>query len=762
MKKFGKLKEFAVRGNTVELTFEGGDARLEVITEKIVNVFSPFECDEHRSKAIEGKKAKKTAFEARREGAALVLRTSYLTVKVYSDFKVDFYRYDGKTLLRDYRGKLSKIRRFSPTYSYYADTGVPDWDKEILVAKSLSEDEAILGLGDRAGFIDKKGYDYRTWTYDTTDVHDEQMPQLYKSIPFVMFKRPRGIPCGVFFDNTYKAWFDLGKTDPSYMWYATDGGNLDYYFIGGDALPEIVSGYCYLTGTTPLPQRWTLGYQQSRWGYMGDDDIKYVTENMRACGIPCDAIHFDIEYMEYYKDFTWNRDRFPDPKRTLADMKKSGFKAVTIIDPAIKLEKGYPVYDEGLARDVFCHDSNGLPYVNACWPGDALFPDFGLPECAKWWAENVARHAALGVDGIWNDMNEPASFKGELPDNVVMHDGKRKSCHRELHNVYAHFMDKATYEGLKAATGKRPFVITRACYAGTQKYSTAWTGDNRVIWTHLRTAIPQLCTLGMCGMTFVGTDIGGFNQDTTPELISRWVEAASFSPLFRSHSDKWARLQEPWMFGDEVTSIFRKFVKLRYAFIPYIYDLLFEGEKTGLGVMRPLALHFENEEKALRCNTEFTVGEKLLVAPIVEQGATERLVYLPRGVWYDMNTGKKLAGGRSVIAAAPLDTLPMYARAGAIFPNYEEMNYVGEKKLDKLILKVFPGEGKYVHYEDNGEDFAYRRGEYNSYLFTLSADGVFKCKVTHSGYAKKYKKFIIEYQGKTRVVKANGDFEIKL
>ena len=762
MIKFGALKDFAVEGNIVNLAFENGKGRLEILTDRIINVFSPFESEDHRSKSIEGNKAKKTAFTAEKSGTALIVKTAYLTVKVFTDFKVDFYRYDGKTLCRDYRGKMTKVKRFSPCYKYYADPVKGDWEKTVLVTKRLADDECILGLGDRAGFIDKKGYEYRTWTYDTTDVHDEQMPQLYKSIPFVMLKRPGAVPCGLFFDNTYKATFNLGRDDPSYMWYGVDDGNLDYYFIGGDTLPEIVTGYCYLTGTTPLPQRWTLGYQQSRWGYMGDDDIDYVTDTMRKCGIPCDAIHFDIEYMSYYKDFTWNHERFPNPEKTLADMKKKGFKAVTIIDPAIKLEKGYSVYDEGLRRGCFCKDANGLTYVNACWPGDALFPDFGLPECQKWWAENVERHIARGVDGIWNDMNEPASFKGELADNVVMHDGKRETCHKELHNVYGHFMDRATYNGIKKATGRRPFVITRACFAGTQKYSTAWTGDNRAVWTHLRTAIPQLCTLGICGMSFVGTDIGGFNQDTTPELISRWVEAACFSPLFRNHCDKWARQQEPWMFGERTLSIYRKFVKLRYAFIPYIYDLMFEGEKTGLAVMRPLALHYENDPKALKCNTEFTVGENLLVAPIVEQGATDRAVYLPRGDWFDVNTGKKIRGGRSIIADAPLDTLPMYAKAGSIFPNYEEMNYIGEKKLDRLILKVFPGSGEYRHFEDNGEDFAYRRGEYNEYLFTITEDGIFRGKLIRKGYKNGYKKFTVEYCGKTCNVKAADEFEIKL
>ncbi|MBR6918614.1 MAG: glycoside hydrolase family 31 protein [Clostridia bacterium] len=761
MKKFGKLLSFEKKGNTVNINFEGGVGKLEILTGRIVNVFSPLASEDHRSKAIEGNKAKKTDFSCEMAANCLVVKTAYLTAKVYSGFKVDFYNNEGKTLCRDYRGKMTKVERFSPSHPFYDDGSKPAWDKPVSVIKSLSKGECLMGLGDKAGFIDKSGYEYRMWNRDTTDVHDEQMPEIYKSIPFMLSKRPNGTVYGIFFDNTFRSYFNMGHDDPSYMWYGADDGNLDYYFISGDDLVDIVKGYCYLTGTTPLPQRWTLGYQQSRWGYMNDEDIRYIAENMRANDIPCDAIHFDIEYMEAYKDFTWDKTRFPDAKKTLADIKKMGFKTVTIIDPAIKIEKNYPVYEEGLKRGCFAKDSSGLPYVNACWPGDALFPDFGLPETRKWWGENIARHLTTGVDAIWNDMNEPASFKGELPDNVVMHDGRRETCHAEMHNVYGHYMDMATYEAIKKATGKRPFVITRACFAGTQKYATAWTGDNRSVWTHLRTAIPQLCSLGLCGMTFVGTDIGGFIQDTTPELLSRWVEAACFSPLFRNHCDKWGRRQEPWMFGKETLDIYRKFVKLRYAFIPYIYDLFFEGEKTGLGVMRPLALHFENDARALRCNTEFTVGEKLLVAPVVEPGVTERAVYLPKGDWYDVATGKKIRGGRSIIASAPLDTLPMFAAAGAIFPNYEEMKYVGEKKLDRLILKVFRGEGEYFHYEDNGEDFAYRRGEYNKYRFTLKGDGVFTCRLVHDGYKNKYKKFTVEFEGK--VFNAKGpDFEIKL
>ena len=241
----------------------------------------------------------------------------------------------------------------------------------------------------------------------------------------------------------------------------------------------------------------------------------------------------------------------------------------------------------------------------------------------------------MGVLGIWNDMNEPASFRGPLPEDVVFCDEDRVTNHAEIHNVYGHFMGKATFDGYKKHTGKRPFIITRAAYAGTQKYACVWTGDNQSLWSHLQMLIPQLCNLGMSGFSLCGTDIGGFGADTTPELMSRWIEAAMFSPFFRNHSAKGTRRQEPWMLGEQVVDIYRKYVSLRYQFLPYIYDLFYQGEKTGLPVMRPLVLHYEDDENTKNLNNEFLVGENILVAPVVEQGATRRMIYLPKGTWYD-------------------------------------------------------------------------------------------------------------------------------
>lgn len=765
MERFGKLLDCSADGNKLTLTFDTKVATVEVITDRIINIFVPFATKEHFSKAIEGKKAKKTPFTWSFENGKVTVETAHLKAVIEDDMMTDFFDKSGALLCKDYRGEMVPVIRMSDAdLALMAQEGHKidraAFDKEINIVKSLEKDEMLFGLGDKAGFMDRRGYEYTMWNTDTSDIHNEQMPTIYKSIPFYISKKRHGAVYGIFFDNTCKSVFNMGKDSPDYLWYGVDGGNLDYYFMAGDTIEGTLGLFTYLTGTTPLPQRWTLGYQQSRWGYVDEADVRYITDTMRECRVPCDAIHLDIDYMERYKIFTWNRERYSDPKKTVEDLGKKGFKVVTIIDPAIKIEKGYPIYEEGLKKGYFATDENGLPYVNKVWPGESLFPDFGNPKVSNWWSKNLKFHTDMGVSGIWNDMNEPASFKGELPQSVVFHDGERETTHAEMHNVYGHLMDRATYNGIKKETGKRPYVITRACYAGTQKYATAWTGDNRSMWVHLRVLIPQLCSLGISGMSFVGTDIGGFIQDTTPELLTRWVEAALFSPLFRNHCNKGSRYQEPWRFGEETLDIYRKFVEMRYSFIPYIYDLFQKGEKTGLPIMRPLALHFENDDKAVRCNTQFMAGDRIMSAPVLEPGMTERAVYLPSGTWYDCNTGEKLKGGQTVIANAPLDTLPLYARAGSIIPKYPKMQYVGEIPLDTLILEVYPGSGTYEHYNDNGEDFAYRRGEYDLYKFTVKKDGTVSGKLIKDGYVGGYKKIIVRCMGEEKTVTDTKEFKV--
>ena len=750
--KFGELKGYEVNGQQVLISFAGGQAAVTAVTPEIINVFCGLKDNDHRSHAIEGEKEQPAKLTVVRRQDSLWISTEQVKVRVCNDFYVDFFDASGTAVCEDYRGERKELKRVSDeTLKLMASEGHNAFRQEPLafeVVKRLQGSEHFYGLGDKTGFLDKRHYDYEMWNTDNPDPHVDSFKALYKSIPFFMTLTDSHV-YGIFLDNSYKSRFDMGKESEEYYYFGAVGGNLDYYYIAGESLAEVLANYTYLTGTCPLPQKWTLGYHQSRWGYTTQEDVEEVARNMRERNIPCDVLHFDIDYMQDYKVFTWNGKRYHgDPTGYLKSLTDRGYKVVTINDPGVKQEKGYPVYDEGVKKGYFARTPEGEVYINAVWPGAAAFPDFGNPQVRKWWGQNQKFLLNNGVRGIWNDMNEPASFNGPLPDDIVFTDEDRPAEHRKMHNVYGHLMAKAAYQGLKELDGRRPFVITRACYAGTQKYATCWTGDNHSIWAHLQMAIPQLINLGLSGMPFAGTDLGGFGSDTTEELLLRWVQVGCFSPLFRNHCALGSREQEPWQFGERALEIYRKYVKLRYHFIPYFYDLFYEEEQTGAPIMRPLVFHYEKDEVARTCNDEFMLGDWILAAPVVNQGIEKRLVYLPRGEWYDYWTGEKFTGESWIIRDAPLDICPIYVKAGSVIPTMEDVSYVGEKEPETLVLEVFPGEGQYEHYLDNGEDFAYREGKYHRYRFTVDNTGNVQCRLLHAGYEKPYKRIFASVFGK--------------
>ncbi len=735
----GKLQDYQVKGNKICFSYEEREAFIEVLRPHMINVFVPYESEEHHSKAVEYFPSITVIFEVEKEEDAVVIRTDELVVKVYDEFYVDIYKKDGTLLCADYRG-TRKIRPLLSEKSLevlraegHEVSAGSSAEHKVQAVKAIDSSAKFYGLGDKPGFLDKRDYEFENWNSDIPQAHTEGYRALYKSIPFYITLADAGV-YGIFFDNTYRSYFNFGKECRDYCYFGAENGNLDYYFIAGNSMKDVVMGYSELTGTTPAPQLWTLGYHQSRWGYDSADAILNIAKKFRELEIPCDTLHFDIDYMDGYRVFTWNEADYGKPGDVVATLKKDGYKTVCIIDPGVKLDENYYVYQEGMENDYFAKTPEGEVYVNAVWPGDSVYPDFGNPKVRDWWAKKQQYLTDMGVAGVWTDMNEPASFHGELPLDVVFTDEEEKSNHAAMHNVYGHNMAKATYAGVREATGKRPFVITRACYAGSQKYTTAWTGDNQSLWSHLQMAIPQLCNLGLSGMSYVGTDVGGFGSDSTPELLSRWVQVGAFSPLFRNHSCNGCIYQEPWQFGKETVDIYRKFVNLRYQLLPYFYDLLFEGEKTGLPVIRPLVLHYEKDSEVWNCNDEFLVGENLLVAPVVLPGATRRMVYLPEGTWYGFEDKKEYQGGQYYMVEAPLDTCPIFVKAGTILPTYEVMQYIGERPYDVLKLVLYPGQGRYVHYQDNGTDFAYREGGYNAYEFTSDAKGNVATKMLNEGY----------------------------
>ena len=769
---FGKLINYEINENIVLVNYENIQCKITMINEGVINFFAPTFRKERNSKAVETIENKKVEFKVNREENVININTKKLNIKVYDDFKVDIYNSNGEVLCRDYRGTREPFRRRGSDFSLALEEGHKlDGHEEykVYVSKVMEKDMFFYGLGERTGSLNKKGYHYRNWNTDDPNPHGETYAQLYKSIPFLITIKGEEAS-GIFFDNHFESHFDMGKENSNYYYFGAVDGNLDYYFMYGPSVKEVVSEYTQLTGRTPLPQLWTLGYQQCRWSYAPKERLMEVAKAFREKDIPCDTLYLDIDYMDGYRVFTWDNNKFDNPKEILNELKNMGFKVVTIIDPGVKVDKGYKIYDEGLKEGYFATDKDGIVYKNKVWPGDSVYPDFMSSNTRKWWAGNQKIMMDYGVSGIWNDMNEPASFNGPLPDDVEFNEDGIIVTHKEIHNIYGHMMGKATYEGIKEATNKRPFVVTRACYAGTQKYSTVWTGDNQSTWEHLRMSLPMLMNLGLSGMAFCGTDVGGFGHDCTGELLSRWVQVGAFTPLFRNHAAMGTRDQEPWAFDKTTEDINRKYIKLRYKLLPYLYDMMYKCEESGAPIIRPLLFNYQNDKNTYEINDEFIFGNSILVAPVVEQGARQRLVYLPQGDnWIDYWTGEEHKGGKYIIKEAPLDICPIYIKSLSIIPVGKEQSYIGEKVDDTLMLNIYlsneNGKSTYTHILDDGESFEYKNGKLNKYNISFDLSDELRIEFKENiGYFKKYNKIIIilnNLDNNKKVFFNNKDVEVK-
>lgn len=742
-------KNCKIQDNTAELIYENGSLFVTIFENNIVHVAQKPGIE---SVAIEKgfipkaatpdvtskdtSDAKGTAAEAGVSDAAVkaVISARDITVNVKDNEKLDIY-YKGKLVLSDYE-KARKKSEKNP----YEDLAIAELeghtvgkDEEktdsVTIIKKFGKDDAIYGLGDKPGCLNKRGYSYVNWNTDDPAPHVDSFKSLYKSIPFFIVLGDEYC-YGIFADNTYKTTFDFGYENTDYYFVEHEKGELDYYFMPGNDMAEVVGLYTSLTGTTPLYQRWIYGSHQSRWGYYTQDEVLDIADKFRELDIPCDVIHMDIDYMNGYRVFTFDDKKFPDVKGLSEKLADRGVKLISIIDPGVKKDEDYFMYKEGMEMDAFAHDTDGSVYENAVWPGTSVFPDFTKQSVRSWWGDKTKILLEHGISGIWNDMNEPASFNGPLPDDVQFEYG----AHEKVHNIYGHFMAKATYEGLaKNDGGKRPFVLTRAAYAGSQKYCGGWTGDNHSIWAHIALSLEQVCNLSVSGLAMCGSDIGGFGSDTTPELLVRFYEAAVFVPFFRNHSAMGTRRQEPWQFDETTIDAVRKTVKLRYRFIPYIYDLAHECEKTGAPIVRSLVYEYPADKHVRNISDEYMLGSFVLVAPVIAPGKEAREVYLPDGDWYDYYTGEKYSGGRYILADAPLDKVPVFIKAGAIIPVADgEIRSTEDITEDKISILTYPGKGSFVHYQDDNETFAYRDGAYNAVEYTLNGDKLEK-KVLHKG-----------------------------
>jgi alpha-glucosidase len=592
---------------------------------------------------------------------------------------------------------------------------------------ALHEREALFGLGESTGTFNKRGLIRDFWNIDVLGhaptIHPS-LRNLYVSIPMVLSIRD-GRAAGLFWDNPCRQTWDMGQTRTETWSLAADSGEIDLYLFTGPTVTEVCAAYTQLTGRIPMPPRWTLGYHQCRYSYGSAEEVRSIAREFRNREIPCDALYLDIHHMDAYRVFTFGKT-FPNPARLIRDLASQGFKVVTIVDPGVQDHPDFGVLKRGIAVDAFIKESNGsVDLVGEVWPGKSRFPDFLNDATRQWWGGEQAALQKLGVAGFWNDMNEPANFARPdktLPPDAVHRTDHGKATHAEVHNLYGMQMSRASREGALAdQPDRRPFIITRATYAGGQRHAIVWTGDNASNWDHLRDSVQMLLNLGLSGVPICGADAGGFLDNTTPELFVRWLQLAAFTPFFRNHSNIGTIPQEPWAFGPQVEAIARRVIEQRYQFLQLFYSLVAEAAHGGTPVMRPLLWHYPNDPIAVARGDQFMVGRDLLVAPILEQGSVARAAYLPNETWYDFWTDERLTGGQHHLAEAPLERIPLFVRGGAILPIIPHASDTDAQDLSTVTLNVWPGlnEG-FTWYEDDGESQACERGQWHRRTFRLS------------------------------------------
>lgn len=596
--------------------------------------------------------------------------------------------------------------------------------------KQLAEDEIFIGLGEKGGGINRRGSSYDNWNTDSFGFNNDTDP-LYVSTPFFIGIR-EGKPYGIFFDNTYKTHFNFGTSNNNrFSYFSADGGDMNYYFIQGDTVADIIKQYANLTGKIEMPPLWSLGFQQCRYSYYPDFEVETIAKTFRDKKIPADVIYLDIHYMEAYKAFTFDNQTFPNPKALIEKLESMGFKVVVILDPGIKTEKGYGTYDRGVAEDVFVKYPDGTKYEASVWPGNSHFTDFTLKKGRDWWADELKFYTDMGLEGFWNDMNEPACWGQDMPDMIEFDYEGQQVSHLKARNVYGYQMVRSTFEGARKNMGnKRPFTLTRSGYSGVQRYSAVWTGDNVAGDDFMLLGQRIVNSLGLTGIPFAGYDVGGFVDESSPALFSRWLALASFAPFFRVHSMVNSRDSEPWAYGEEVEEISRNYINLRYKLLPYFYSVFHEAHKTGLPVNRSLAINYHQEAGIYGGNAEneFTLGEWLLVCPTTSTQNFAK-IYLPSGNWYNFFTDEPHTGAQHLIVETGMEDLPVYAKEGAIIPMQNETQNTREAHDGVLKLHVYHGAVQTTQglYEDDGTTYDFQQGDY--YERTVRFDGLEKSLV---------------------------------
>lgn len=693
----GNVTSAELHGQSVKLRTDNGYAELSLYGPSILRVRVAREpLGRDFSYAVVARPEKANA-SLTQDADQIMIRTPALTARVSKrPFAVRVYDPAGKLLTQDEPGLGT---------SWIGD--------EVTTYKSLQEGERFIGLGEKTGNLDRRGSAYTNWNVDAFR-YTEGTDPLYASIPFYMGVH-HGAVYGIFLDNSHRTDFNFGASNRRFSSFTAHGGEMNYYVFAAPSVAGILRDYSALTGRMPLPPLWSLGYQQNRYSYMSDTDVLRIAHTLREKHLPADGITLDIHYMDAYKVFTWDKQRFPDPARLTKQLAELGLKLTVIVDPGIKEEAGYATYESGQRQDVFVKYADGSAYSGEVWPGWCAFPDFTAARGRAWWAGQAASYAKAGVAGLWNDMNEISTWGQNMPGNLIFDFDGQPTTHQEARNVYALNMTRASYEGMKQATGQRPFLLTRSGFAGSQRYSALWTGDNQAYDEHMLLGVRLLNSLGLSGMPFVGMDIGGFMGVPTQALYARWMQLGAFSPYFRNHSAYNSKASEPWTFGEDVLNVSRTYIDLRYRLLPYLYSSFREANASGMPVMRSLAIDYTHDAHVYQpaYQHEYLFGPAFLVLPF-ESTRDAGKAWFPPGLWYGLYDDVPQAGGVEKLIELSPERLPVYVKGGSIVPMQSLVQSTAERPADTLVLHIWRGEApsSFRYYEDDGASFAHEQGAY--------------------------------------------------
>lgn len=594
-----------------------------------------------------------------------------------------------------YKG-LSIARTIRPVYSN---------DKGTYVDFRSETRYNFYGLGEKAGRLEKTGEDWVLKNNETYS-YSEECDSLYASIPFFMVVSQSNT-FGIYLDQIQHSFFDFGKAEKARFTFGSESHHeIDFYFIFADNPNEIVKRYFQLTGHPYFPPRRAFGHHQCRWSYKNEKQIRKLISNFQKHKVPCDMIYFDIDYMDGFRIFTVNENAFPDMPGLLADVKRAGYYPVFIIDPGVKEETGYEVYDDGVRKDVFLKDSEGIWKGEVFAEGKTVFPDFFKSQTRQWWTglhKNLVSEKLKTHIDIWNDMNEISHGLKENPDDVFFEYKGSLLPYREFHNAYALMEAKATDE-YAADSGKRTFILSRAGFSGIQRYAGIWTGDNWSNYSHLRMTVSMMLNLSISGVPLVGCDGLGFGGFCTPGAAIRWTQALCLLPIMRFHSAKWFPPKEPWSFGKVVLRRIREYVRLRYRFLPHLYNLAHKSHTKGELIIKPLFFNYPDDENTYNLDNQYLVGDSILVAPVVTPWLPWKRLYLPEGRWIRLEDGKEFTGRKWVRMLVPYSRCPIFVRKGSIIAT-QEVGTNHEPSDKTLYIDVYPpneGEISYEFYDDDG------------------------------------------------------------